>query len=182
MKNLNKVEAGRLGGIKGGKSRANVLSKERRAEIARIAATVRWSKYRSIGMRWQKKLSSSDAQETVPVGSKMPFLRFTKEGNPFDHTTYFREQFFKNLVWKPCGADGEEKAEITIDVTILGESLGLRKMVLDHKPSRAKNHSAPTTHLNYDHATRYKLESLNLKGYTVVVENKENRYFLYILA
>lgn len=35
-------EAGRLGGLKGGKARANKLSKERRSEIARKAARMRW--------------------------------------------------------------------------------------------------------------------------------------------
>src|ERR1700677_1765643 len=33
---------GRLGGLKGGKARANALSKKRRSEIARIAAEARW--------------------------------------------------------------------------------------------------------------------------------------------
>ena len=43
-KNPAAVELGRLGGLKGGKARADKLSPERRAEIARKAASVRWSK------------------------------------------------------------------------------------------------------------------------------------------
>jgi len=35
---------GRLGGLKGGKARAETLSPERRAEIARAAALKRWQK------------------------------------------------------------------------------------------------------------------------------------------
>ena len=35
---------GRLGGLKGGKARANSLTPERRAEIAKKAATKRWAK------------------------------------------------------------------------------------------------------------------------------------------
>lgn len=35
---------GRPGGLKGGKARAVVLTPEERADIARIAATVRWKK------------------------------------------------------------------------------------------------------------------------------------------
>ena len=35
---------GRLGGLKGGKARAEKLSKKRRAEIARKAAKARWQK------------------------------------------------------------------------------------------------------------------------------------------
>lgn len=36
------VELGRLGGLKGGKARAEKLSQERRTEIARKAAAKRW--------------------------------------------------------------------------------------------------------------------------------------------
>ncbi len=35
---------GRAGGLKGGKARAKLLSKEQRAEIAKIAAAARWKK------------------------------------------------------------------------------------------------------------------------------------------
>lgn len=38
------VAAGRKGGIKGGKSRAKRLSRERRQEIARGAAAARWGR------------------------------------------------------------------------------------------------------------------------------------------
>lgn len=38
------IESGRLGGIKGGKARAEKLTPEKRAEIARIAAQARWKK------------------------------------------------------------------------------------------------------------------------------------------
>lgn len=37
-------ELGRLGGLKGGKARAKKLTREQRAEIARIAAAARWKK------------------------------------------------------------------------------------------------------------------------------------------
>jgi hypothetical protein len=43
-KNPAAVALGRLGGKKGGKARAEKLSKERRAEIARKAARARWKK------------------------------------------------------------------------------------------------------------------------------------------
>ena len=42
-KNPAAVELGRLGGLKGGKARAEKLSKKRRSEIARKAAKVRWA-------------------------------------------------------------------------------------------------------------------------------------------
>lgn len=37
-----KAKAGRLGGLKGGKARADSLSPERRSEIAKKAAKTRW--------------------------------------------------------------------------------------------------------------------------------------------
>lgn len=44
IKNPNAVALGRLGGLKGGKVRANKLTPEQRKEIARKAAQARWSK------------------------------------------------------------------------------------------------------------------------------------------
>jgi hypothetical protein len=43
-KNPHAVALGKLGAAKGGKSRAKVLSKERRSEIARKAAEARWER------------------------------------------------------------------------------------------------------------------------------------------
>lgn len=43
-KNAAAVELGRLGGLKGGRARAESLSKKKRAEIAKLAAAARWKK------------------------------------------------------------------------------------------------------------------------------------------
>ncbi len=43
-KNQAAVELGRLGGLKGGKARAEALTPERRKEIAKKAAEKRWGK------------------------------------------------------------------------------------------------------------------------------------------
>jgi len=43
-KNAAAVELGRMGGLKGGRARANSLTAERRTEIARRAAEARWGK------------------------------------------------------------------------------------------------------------------------------------------
>lgn len=45
-KNKAAQELGRLGGLKGGKARAEKLTKEQRSEIARKAANARWAKKR----------------------------------------------------------------------------------------------------------------------------------------
>lgn len=46
-KNAAAVELGRMGGLKGGKARAEKLSRERRIEIAKAAAAARWGVERS---------------------------------------------------------------------------------------------------------------------------------------
>ncbi|MFC2015019.1 hypothetical protein ACFLUP_03405 [Chloroflexota bacterium] len=46
-KNPYAVMLGRLGGLKGGKARAEKLSPEQRIDIAKKAAQVRWSKSKS---------------------------------------------------------------------------------------------------------------------------------------
>ena len=43
-KNPAAVELGRLGGLKGGRSRADKLTAEKRSEIAKKASKARWSK------------------------------------------------------------------------------------------------------------------------------------------
>ena len=43
-RNVHAVELGRLGGLKGGKARAEKLSSKRRSQIAKDAANVRWKK------------------------------------------------------------------------------------------------------------------------------------------
>lgn len=43
-KNPAAVALGRLGGLKGGKARAEKLSKKKREEIAKLAADARWKK------------------------------------------------------------------------------------------------------------------------------------------
>jgi hypothetical protein len=45
-KNQAAVELGRLGGLKGGKARAESLSAQKRSEIAKKAALRRWQKAR----------------------------------------------------------------------------------------------------------------------------------------
>lgn len=46
-KNPHAAALGKLGGLKGGRSRAQKLSPKRRAEIARNAARARWKKSKS---------------------------------------------------------------------------------------------------------------------------------------
>jgi hypothetical protein len=50
VKNPAAVELGRLGGLKGGKARAESLTPEQRTEIAKKAAQARWKKYKPVNL------------------------------------------------------------------------------------------------------------------------------------
>lgn len=58
-KNKAAQELGRLGGLKGGKSRAEKLTPEQRSEIAKKAARSRWGKA-------TESTVNEDEEETVP--------------------------------------------------------------------------------------------------------------------
>lgn len=60
MKNPHAVALGRLGGLKGGPSRAKSLTKKRRREIAMKAAETRWR-----GSKWRAELASPRAVEII---------------------------------------------------------------------------------------------------------------------
>lgn len=125
---------------------------------------------------WSKDLTRSDGQQET-AGALMPFLRFTRSGMPHDHRTWFREVFFDDLDWQqdssPLGLP-RERAEVKLHVTIRGAELGVCRMWLDHIPERARNNSAPTTHLHYDPETREALESENHAGRQIVVSRYSN--------
>jgi hypothetical protein len=64
-KNPAAVELGRLGGKKGGQARAEKLSPERRAEISKKAAAVRWSKSATKEQRGSHESSAQQPQRRV---------------------------------------------------------------------------------------------------------------------
>jgi len=185
-KNKAAQELGRLGGKKGGKARAEKLSSQERSNIAKIAAIARWGNVLPIGRRmalkWRKTLTKSDAQQDTR-GAKMPFLRFIKGSIAGDHTTWFRDEFFSDAIWSKVPKHPyQEETKIKIHVVLAGNDLGERTMRIDHDPTRAGNHSAPTTHLHYDSRTRQALEAVDLSGHSVVVERDDlGKYHLTVL-
>lgn len=177
------VALGRLGGLKGGKARAEKLSSQQRSSIAKIAASKRWGNVISTGgrmaLRWRKTLSRSDAQQDT-LGAKMPFLRFTKGSIAGDHTTWFRDEFFSDCVWAADTSKQGHPIEVTkikIHVKLGRNDLGERTMRVDHDPARKGNHKAPTTHLHFDTKTRQALEETDLSGHSVVVERDDSGKF-----
>ena len=128
---------------------------------------------------WEKTLSPSEALRPRR-GSLMPFLRLTKSQMPHDHRTWFRHSFFSDLDWDRSEA-GKESAPVAMHVVILGEDCGHRTMMADHRPARAGNHSAPTTHLHYDSATRTRLLLQDLTRHPIRLVRDGDSYFFEIL-
>jgi hypothetical protein len=132
-KNPAAVALGRLGGLKGGRARADALDDKRRSEIARMAATARWGKPLVVGaenmmLKWSKTLTASDAQQETK-GAKMPFLRFTRQRIPYDHRTWFRTDFFADAAWtSTLSQKGHpiEEAKVNMHVIIRGKDFGKR--------------------------------------------------------
>ena len=103
----------------------------------------------------------------------------TKQGKKCDNQ-WFRYNLFPQLNWKP-NSSGEQIAVLPVNVTILGQNYGLRKMKANYDASRAKNNSAPTFHIYYDTATRFMLEQTDLTGHTVRLVLDFGSYSLEIL-
>ena len=134
-------------------------------------------------MIWEKQLSKSDAQQPTK-GSKMPFLRLTRGDTGVNHITWFRKNFFAGLNWQPGTSQRGrpvEEATVNIRCVILGVDHGIRQMRLDHDANRANSHSAPATHLHYDHHTRAILEAGNFTEHTVRLMQLGGGYRLEIL-
>lgn len=115
---------------------------------------------------WRKRMNQSEAMRQTR-GAPMPFLRFTRGNLHEDHATFFRETLFGDAPWRRTTSrqgHAVEEAFIGVHVIIDGRDLGTRRMQLNHDPQRAINHSAPTTHLLYDDATRQVLESTDMTG------------------
>ncbi len=88
-------------------------------------------------LSWSKRLSRTDAQ--VPTkGYPVQYLRFTQSGNPQDVWVWFRSTFFGAETWRPAtfGKNAVERADVKIDVTVLGKSLGTLDFFLTYDISQ----------------------------------------------
>jgi hypothetical protein len=114
MKNPHAVALGRLGGVKGGRARAMVLSTRRRREIARIAGTARAqaisaSERRDLARqaaraRWARKTKIETAQE-APVAVR----RLLKSYDPA--ALHWRESNDRYAVVRAIIVRGDEEAK-----------------------------------------------------------------------
>lgn len=117
-------------------------------------------------MVWSKKMSRTDAMQPTR-GWPVPYMRFTKSGNPQDNQTWFRHVLLGNANWQP-GVFGNHQVEqciAPIDITILGQHKGIRNFMITHDPNRSNNNNTPNTYLHYDAATQSDFSQVNVTNH-----------------
>ena len=121
-------------------------------------------------MLWQKtNLPASDVQRqtgNVTGGLRLVQAKWKVSGILIDQTIYFRNEVFGHLIWsvwktKPLS----EKAETSFDVYLLGESYGVHKLMMSHKPSGEAGQHNYTTILHWGDLAET-IRELNLVGKT----------------
>jgi hypothetical protein len=69
-------------------------------------------------------------------GVRLTQAGFTVSGRVINQTTYFRHTVFGGLSWQVIKTRPKvEQATAQFDVTLLGNSLGVRTLAVGHKPS-----------------------------------------------
>ncbi len=119
-------------------------------------------------LRWEKKLSKTDAQRqtgNVTGDLRLTQANFKVAGSVIDQTTYFRHTVFPTGTWtieRPY-----PRVDIcTIDfmITILGKNYGLYQLIVSHKPSGEAGQGNYTTGIRWGNL-RHILESVvNVTG------------------
>ena len=133
-------------------------------------------------LTWSKRLSRTDAQRPTN-GRPVPYLRFTKAKNPQDNQTWFRHVFFDGEPWVPgvFGQHNVERVNIQWAVTILGQNMGARTMMVTHDDTRQANKNTPNTYLHYDAATESDFQAQNLANRIVTVSKSDAGYAFTIV-
>lgn len=92
-----------------------------------------------MSLRWEKKLSKSDAQVKTG-GWPVPYIRLTRSGHSSDTQTWFRHTFFSGVSWKPghFGDHAVEQAMVGFDVKLPGQSAHSRKLMITHDGGRGQ--------------------------------------------
>lgn len=115
---------------------------------------------------WSKTLSLTDAQRQR--GNPTGDLRLVQaeKDNPrhIDQTTHFRNNVFGELKWS--AENNSETAEADFDVTICGQTYGVRTLTLSHKPSGEANQGNYTTNIRWGslQALGHILQDIDVSG------------------
>jgi hypothetical protein len=119
---------------------------------------------------WQKTLPASDVQRQRgnPTGGvRLTQASWRDEGKVIDQTTYFRNKVFAELDWHATRAMPHvEEAAVNVNVTVLGNPLGIQTLVVSHKPSGEASQANYTTILQWKGLSQTVREA-NLTGKTL---------------
>jgi hypothetical protein len=132
-------------------------------------------------MHWSKEMSVTDAQQPT-TGRVVPYMRFTKSGNPQDNQTWFRNTLFAGEKWRNSsfGSHPVERCDVKIDVSIAGQNMGPRDFFVTHDSTRMNNNSTPNTWLHYDQNTLVDLKNINTTGMIFTISKTSSGYALDI--
>lgn len=102
--------------------------------------------------RWSKKLKRTDAQQEGGSGTThlTGNLRLSRSRHAVDQTTYFRREFFGREIWQVDPENANvDYAEVNMDVTVLGEHIGVMVFRIDHNVDREAGQGNVTTVLKW---------------------------------
>lgn len=137
-------------------------------------------------LKWTKTLSTTDAQQPTS-GGLVPYLRLTKADlEDADFQTWFREEFFAAVNWKPGDVGREPDVEITfvkMMISIDGVKLGQKQFEISHGPHRHKRHNTPNTWLHWPEEIQGVLQLNDTSGWVVTLKRDvDGSYSLDIQA
>jgi HKD family nuclease len=141
---------------------------ERRAAV--LSEPVLW---------WSKRLSRSDAQQLHGATSNPTnTLRLSQAGYDIDWRTFFRQEFFGELEWRPRkDLPRVEEAQVPIELVVDGQGLGTHNLLVDYDSSREAYQANITTFLHWGEVMGRTLKSHDYTGCFVVLEKFEDLSF-----
>lgn len=133
---------------------------------------------------WSKRMRRSDAQQlggssnTNLTGA----LRLVSSGHPIDRTKYFRHDFFGRELWQTDPAEPNvDFTEVDMDVTVLGDRLGVMRFRIDHNLARESGQANFVTVLKWGSMNAL-MRQTSYVGCWVVLQQLSVGYTLHIVA
>ena len=102
--------------------------------------------------RYFKRMKNSDAQQPPGANSRATGnLRLSEEDFPINNETYFVEEFFGGLDWRPNARkpNAMEEVWVPMQTVIDGDYLGAVNLRISHQPSRVSNQGNVPTVLHW---------------------------------
>ncbi len=136
---------------------------------------------------WQKRLPSTDAQQTQagtnPVGGvRLTQARFRDaSGERINQKTYFRRTLFGHLGWRTIRERPlREEARVPFEVRLLGQSYGVHELAISDKPSGEAKQGNYTSILHWGDLSPV-VRDLELTGMTLTMYGPAREGGPYVL-